>query len=187
MKKITSIFIIFSMLFNICANDFINEKLDRQDELLNSLELEMNAITNLVISLQSDNSNLITYSDSLEKKIEICNKRIDEMQETIESTRTALISNKEDTGEVISILGDMQTALDKYKMILAEMERKAKRTDKFIQIAIPVLSLPMVANGVYLYINGDEDYGKMCIIEGAVIFIGAEVLWNSGKFILKIW
>ena len=187
MKKFISVFLIFYMLFNLCANDFINEKLDRQDELLNSLELEMNTLRNLVISLQTDNSNLITYSDSLEKRIELCNQKITEMQETIESTREALMSNKEDTGEIIGILGDMQNALDRYKMYLAELERKAKRTDKFIQIAIPVLSLPMVANGVYLYINGDEDYGRICIIEGAVLFVGAEVLWNSGKFILKIW
>ena len=188
MKKIVSFIILFNFIFTfVFADTFINNKLDEQDQLLDDLELEMNNIKNLVTSLQSDNADLLTYSESLEKRIGTCNQKIDEMQETISSMRTALISNKEDTHAVISILGDMQEELDKYKIYINEIERKAKRTNLFVQILIPTLSIPMIANGAYLYANGNESYGKICMTSGVVMLLGAEVVWNGGKFVLKIW
>ena len=188
MKKFTSIILLISFTINfVFADAFINSKLDEQDELLDELELEMNNIRNLVASLKLDNENLTIYSESLEKRIETCNQKIDEMQETITSMRKALISNKEDTHEVISILGDMQEELDRYKIYLNEIEKKAKHADLFVQILIPTLSVPMIANGIYLYANGNENYGKVCMYSGAIMFVGAELVWNGGKFILKIW
>ena len=76
---------------------------------------------------------------------------------------------------------------DKYKIYINEVEKKAKRTDTFVQILIPTLSVPMIANGIYLYANGNESYGKLCIGSGVVMLVGAELVWNGGKFILKIW
>ena len=188
MKKFISVIILICFTFTfIFADAFINSKLDEQDELLDELELEMNNIRNLVASLKLDNENLTIYSESLEKRIETCNRKIDEMQETIISMRKALISNKEDTHNAISILGDMQEELDNYKIYLNEIEKKAKRADSFVQILIPTLSIPMIANGIYLYANGNENYGKVCMYGGAIMFVGAELVWNGGKFILKIW
>lgn len=188
MKKIICMITLFCFIFTfIFPNNFINEKLDEQDNILNALEDEMNSIRLLVSSLQDENKDLITYSQSLENRVDICNKKIDEMQETIESMRKALLSNKEDTNEVISILGDMQQELDNYKIYLSQVEKKLKRTDVFVQIIIPTLSLPMIANGTYLYFNGKEQYGKICIISGVSLFIGVELVWNGGKFIFKIW
>ena len=188
MKKFISVIILICFTFTfVFADTFINSKLDEQDELLDELELEMNNIKNLVESLKLDNANLTLYSESLEKRIETCNQKIDEMQETIDSMRKALISNKEDTHEVISILGNMQEELDRYKIYLNEIEKKAKRADLFVQVLIPTLSVPMIANGIYLYANGNENYGKVCMYGGAIIFVGAEFVWNGGKFVLKIW
>ena len=188
MKKLISIIFLLSFTFTfVFADTFMNEKLDEQDNILNSLETEINNIRFLVSSLQNDNSNLILYSESLEKRIETCNEKINEMQETISSMRKALESNKEDTSEVISILGDMQEELDKYKMYIFEIEKKLKRADLFVQIAIPILSTPMIANGFYFYRIGNEKYGKTCMIIGTSLFIGAELVWNGGKIIFKIW
>ena len=188
MKKIISAIVLICFTFTfVFADAFINSKLDEQDALLDDLELEMNNIKNLVESLKLDNTNLTTYSESLEKRIATCYQKIDEMQETIDSMRKALISNKEDTHEVISILGDMQEELDRYKIYLNEIEKKAKRANLFVQILIPTLSVPMIANGIYLYANGDENYGKVCMYGGAIMFVGAELVWNGGKFVLKIW
>lgn len=188
MKKFISIILLISFTFTfVFADTFVNSKLDEQDKLLDDLELEMNNIKLLVTSLQSDNTNLITYSESLEKRIESCNQKIYDMQETIVSMKKALTSNKEDTHEVISILGEMQEELNKYKIYINEVEKKAKRTDTFVQILIPTLSVPMIANGIYLYANGNESYGKLCIGSGVIMLVGAELVWNGGKFILKIW
>ena len=188
MKKIIALLILMIFCSFIFANSFINTKLDEQWDLLNDLELEMNNIRMMISSLQKDNLNLTIYSESLEKRIEVCNVKITEMQETIESMRKALLSNKEDTHEVINILGDMVEELDDYKTRLSEMELKIKRTNTFVQILIPTLSVPMIMNGVYLYINGnDKDYAKFCMSGGTVVLIGAELIWNGGKFILKLW
>ena len=188
MKKLISVIILFSFMFTfVFSNNFINEKLDEQDDILNSLEDEMNNIRFLISSLQDENKDLITYSQSLENRVNVCNEKIDEMQKTIESMRKALLSNKEDTNEVISILGDMQEELDKYKIYIFEIEKKLKRADLFIQIAIPILSTPMIANGFYFYRIGNEKYGKTCMIIGTSLFIGAELVWNGGKIIFKIW
>ena len=69
MKKFTVIFIL--LMFTSCtfANAFINEKLNEQDDILDSLENEMTNIKLLVSSLQDDNCNLILYSESLEKRV----------------------------------------------------------------------------------------------------------------------
>ena len=188
MKKFISTIILICFTFTfIFADTFINSKLDEQDKLLDDLEVEMNNIKLLVTSLQSDNANLVTYSESLEKRIETCNQKIYDMQETIISMKKALISNKEDTHEVISILGEMQEELNNYKTYINELEKKAKCTDTFVQILIPTLSVPMIVNGIYLYANGNENYGKLCIGSGVVMLVGAELVWNGGKFILKIW
>lgn len=188
MKRLISIIILFSFFITfIFGNSYLNTKLDEQDKLLDDLELEMNNIKLLIASLQSDNVNLVTYSESLELRIETCNQKINEMQETIDSMKKALISNKEDTSEVISILGEMQTELDNYKIYLNEMKKKAKRTDSFVQILIPTLSAPMIVNGIYLYANNNENYGKICIGTGIIMFATTELIWQGGKFILKIW
>lgn len=187
MKKIIALFVLIIFCSFVFSNSYINTKLDEQWDLLNDLELEINNIKILVSSLQNDNLNLTLYSESLEKRIEICNTKITEMQETIDSMRKALISNKEDTHEVINILGDMQEELDNYKKYINEIEKKAKRTDLFVQILIPTLSVPMIANGIYLYANGNENYGKVCMYSGIIVLVGAELIWNGGKFVLKIW
>lgn len=188
MKKFISTIILICFTFTfVFADAFINSKLDEQDALLDELELEMNNIKNLVESLKLDNVNLTLYSESLEKRIATCNQKINKMQERIDSMRKALSSNKEDTSMVICILGNMQEELNKYKTYISEFEKKAKRTNLFVQILIPTLSVPMIANGIYLYANGNESYGKVCVYGGAIILVGAEVVWNGGKFILRIW
>ena len=188
MKKLISVIILICFTFTfVFADTFINSKLDEQDKLLDDLELEMNNIRNLVTSLQSDNTNLVIYSESLEKRIETCNQKIYDMEETIVSMRKALTSNKDDTHEILFILGDMQEELDNYKKYINEIEKKAKCADLFVQILIPTLSVPMIANGIYLYANGNETYGKVCMYGGAIMLVGAELVWNGGKFVLKIW
>lgn len=177
------LFLILSSVLS--ANTFINDKLDEQDSLLNDLESEMNSIRLLITELQTENSSILNYSKSLENKIEVCDDKIIKMNDTIDSMRKALTSNKEDTHEIINILGDMQTEIDNYKLYVSNIKKTMKRNDIIVQILIPTLSLPMVANGVYLYLNDYENYGKLCIEGGCILFVGAELIWNGHKLIFK--
>jgi hypothetical protein len=178
------LFFVFSFGY---SNAYISEKLNEQDEILDSIENEMNSIKLLVLSLQNENKDLTVHSESLEKRIKVCNEKIDELQDIISVTKTALESNKEDVSEIIKILGDMQEELNNYKFYIVQMENKIKRTNVFVQILIPVISTPIIANGIYLYCNGNESYGKLCMIGGASILICAELVWNGGKFIFNLW
>ena len=187
MKKIytfLTIFILFSFAY---SEGYVNSKLDEQDELLNSLELEMNNVRSTINELSKANKNLTTYTISLEKTIEICNKKIEDLQKNIITMKNALNSNKEDTSTILNILGDMQLELDNYKAYVNGLEQKIKRTNVLVQVMIPTLSLPIIANGVYMCANGNETYGKVCLYGGIALFISAEVVWNGGKFIFKLW
>ena len=184
-------FIIFliCLIFSILAfsNEYINGKLNEQDELLNSLEKEMNGLRMTVSSLKDDNEAIILHSNSMQKQLDSCNETIAKMEIVIADTRKALISNKEDTSEILSILGDMQTEINNYKICISELERKNKFANTFAQIAIPALSLPMVINGAYLMATGNENYGRVCLIGGVALFVGAEIAWNGGRFLFRFW
>ena len=107
--------------------------------------------------------------------------KISSLKEINEELHVALNSNKEDTHEVISILGDMTEEITK-------MNKQKEFTNKFVQIAIPTTTLPLIVSGAYLYFVTDEkDLGKTLSVCGGALLIGGEIIWNGGKFIFKIW
>jgi hypothetical protein len=94
---------------------------------------------------------------------------------------TDLNSNKEDTHEVINILGNMTEEISK-------INKQKELADKFIRLVIPTTTLPLIASGAYLYFGTDEKtLGKTLMYCGGGLLIGGELIWNGGKFILKIW
>ena len=189
-KKLISVFVLFSFISTFVFSNtvsLINAKLDEQDNLLDSLEFEMTNMRLLILSLQDDRTNMTTYTSSLERRIKVCNEKINRMQSTIDSMRTALLSNKEDTHEVIEILGQMQEELDRYKKYVSDLEKRLNRTNVVVQTMIPCLTLPLFATGSYLYFTDEKEMGKICMSSSACLFIGAELAWNGGKFIFKLW
>ena len=109
------------------------------------------------------------------------NAEISSLKNINDELHIALTSNKEDTHEVISILGNMNEEISK-------INEQKKLANKFIQIAIPTTTLPLIVSGAYLYFATDEkDLGKTLSICGGALLIGGEIIWNGGKFILKIW
>ena len=187
MKKfiIFLICLIFSTL--TFSNEYIDGKLNEQDKLLDSLESQMNDLKMTVSLLKYDNETITLHANSMQKQLDSCNETISKMETVIADTKKALMSNKEDTSEILLILGDMQTEINNYKIYISELERKNKFANTFAQIAIPALSLPMVINGVYLMATGNETYGKVCLVGGIVMFAGAELIWNGGKFLFRFW
>ena len=181
MKKFL-IFIISTVLFiNVYADDFVNQKLNEQDELIDNIELQITNMTNLISSLKLDNLNMGEYIDELEKSNTNMSNEISTLKDTNKDLHTALNSNKEDTHEVISILGDMSEEI-------AKINKQKKFTNKFVQIAIPTTTVPLIVSGVYLYFATDEkDLGKVLMYCGGGLLIGGEIIWNGGKFVLKIW
>ena len=181
MKKIL-MFILFAVLFvNVYADDFVNQKLNEQDELIDDIELQIANMNQTISSLKLDNLDLTEHIDELEKSNIKMNNKISSLKEINEELHVALNSNKEDTHEVISILGDMTEEINK-------MNKQKEFTNKFVQIAIPTATLPLIVSGAYLYFVTDEkDLGKTLSICGGALLISGGIIWNGGKFILKIW
>ena len=174
--------IIFTLcLFgNFYADDFVNQKLNEQNELIDNIEFEIMNMENIISSLKLDNTNLTEYTTKLENGNKVMSEEITSLKENNKELHVALDSNKEDTHEVINSLGNMTEEITK-------AEKQKELTNKFVQIAIPTMALPLVASGAYMYFATDEkDLGKLMMMCGGGLFIGAEITWNGGKFI-KIW
>ena len=179
MKKLMIIFTL-CLFGNFYADDFVNQKLNEQNELIDNIEFEIMNMENIISSLKLDNTNLTEYTTKLENGNKVMSEEITSLKENNKELHVALDSNKEDTHEVINILGNMTEEITK-------AEKQKELTNKFVQIAIPTMALPLVASGAYMYFATDEkDLGKLMMMCGGGLFIGAEITWNGGKFI-KIW
>lgn len=181
MKKflIFATFILLSV--KVYCDDFVNQKLNEQDELIDNIEAQIINMAQMISLLKLDNNNLNEHVIELEINKNKMTQEILSLKNVNKELHTALNSNKEDTSEVISILGNMSEEISK-------INKQKELTNKFIQIAIPTTTLPLIASGAYLYFATDEkDLGKLMMMCGGGLFIGGELVWNGGKFIFKIW
>ena len=181
MKK----FLIFTTFILLSAkvycDDFVNQKLNEQDELIDNIEAQIINMAQTISLLKLDNNDLNEHVIKLEINKNKMTQEISSLKNVNKELHTALNSNKEDTHEVINILGDMSEEISK-------INKQKELTNKFIQIAIPTITLPLITSGAYLYFATDEkDLGKLMMMCGGGLLIGGELVWNGGKFILKIW
>ena len=181
MKKILMFILSIVLFVNVYADDFVNQKLNEQDELIDDIELQVANMNQTISSLKLDNLDLTEHIDELEKSNIKMNNKITSLKEINEELHVALDSNKEDTYEVINILGNMYEEISK-------MNKQKEFINKFVQIAIPTTTIPLIISGVYLYFGTDEKtLGKTLMCCGGGLLIGCELVWNGGKFIFKIW
>lgn len=181
MKKflIFATFILLSV--KVYCDDFVNQKLNEQDELIDNIEAQIINMTQTISLLKLDNNDLNEHVTELEINKNKMTQEISSLKNVNKELHTALNSNKEDTHEVISILGDMTEEISK-------INKQKELTNKFIQIAIPTTTLPLITSGAYLYFATDEkDLGKLMMMCGGGLLISGELVWNGGKFIFKIW
>ena len=179
-KKLIIMMFVSFIFLNIYSQSSINEKLDEQDDLIQSLENEMHNVRIMVNYLQQNN-------DELNGIIDKCNLKINELMENIESMKKALISNKEDTSEVIDKLTNAYNELEHYKSELMLMKKKNRNANIFVQSAIPLVTLPVICYGAYDYYHDKNEKGKTTMIIGISGLLGGELIWNCGKFIFKLW
>jgi septal ring factor EnvC (AmiA/AmiB activator) len=180
MKKIF-LFLCVLSLCDVFAEDIINQKLDRQSELINDIETQISEMNQTITSLKFDKLNMENNIIRLENSNQNMSEKIEFLKSNNDELHSALISNKEDTSEVINVLGGMSEDL-------MRVNQQRKLADKFIQFSIPITTIPLIVGGAYLYFATDEkDLGKVLMISGGVLLVGCELVWNGGKFVLKIW
>lgn len=181
MKKFLIFATIILLSTKVYCDDFVNQKLNEQDELIDDIELQITNMTNLISLLKLDNLDISEHADELEKSNKNMANEISSLKNINNELHVALTSNKEDTHEVINILGDMNEEISK-------ISKQKELADKFIRLVIPTTTIPLIASGTYLYFTTDEKtLGKTLMYCGGGLLIGGELIWNGGKFILKIW
>ena len=181
MKKFLICFIVLVLSTKMYCDNFVNQKLNEQDELIENIETQILNMTQIISSLKLDNLDMSGHIEELENSNNKMGAEISSLKNINDELHIALTSNKEDTHEVISILGDMTEEISK-------INEQKKLANKFVQIAIPTTTIPLIASGLYMYFATDEkDLGKVLSICGGALLIGGEIIWNGGKFILKIW
>ena len=80
MKKIL-MFILSTVLFvNVYADDFVNQKLNEQDELIDDIELQIVNMNQTISSLKLDNLDLTEHIDELEKSNIKMNNKISSLK-----------------------------------------------------------------------------------------------------------
>lgn len=189
MKKLIAIIILFCFIPLYCFPQELNiiDVVNEQDDLLTQLENEFASLNMMINMLKDDNAHLKLDNEELQKYIDLCNEKIKQLLFNIEDMKKALNSNKEDTSVVITILGDMQEELEKHQEYINSIQHKLDLSYKVTNIIIPLTCLPIAIDGIYNYSQGNIKNGNNLMIAFGITLISAELVWNGGHLILKLW
>ncbi len=121
------------------------------------------------------------------------NSLLQTLNERLESNKKALLSNKDDTSNLIVVISEMQAEIDlaaKQAKSLAELvdyyKSSAKNSNRFCNICIPVTCSIPIAIGAIELINGNTS-GLNYIKAGAAALFSIELIYQGGHFLVKAW
>ena len=177
-NKIIFILMILPIIYGY-SDDFINQEFDKQNEIIDKIEFQILDMNETIKALKSDNIKGDLYITELEKGFNKINEGLLMLKENNESFSN--LTNNINVSEIIS-------AVDRVIEDVDRMNNQKKLVDKFVQVLIPVSSVPIIIGGIYIHETTDKKLlGKSMIIYGSGLLISGEFLWNSGKMIFKIW
>ena len=68
---------------NFYADDFVNQKLNEQNKLIDNIEFEIINMENIISSLKLDNTNLTEYTTKLENGNKVMSEELTSLKENI--------------------------------------------------------------------------------------------------------
>lgn len=187
MKKLIIVFFIALFPNLLFSNAYIDSTLDEQNKLLEDIKNDFISISLSAETLKNENNNLTLEKANLMKLCEQSEIKINKLEENIISLKSALSSNKEDESVILYELGNMFEELENYKEYIASVKRKLRNVSVFVNIAIPLCTIPIACNGIYNIAKGDELVGKINLYTSLGLFVGLECVYQGGKFIFKVW
>lgn len=108
------------------------------------------------------------------------------MKVNLENYKAALLSNKEDTGAVIVVLGELQEQVEKLEKRLDLVEQKRYNGYIFNTISGSVLGITlMVVGGVEIGLGNDR--GLDIVKLGGITFGSIELVYQCGYWLFKWW
>ncbi len=188
-KKLILIFAIFIFSFPLFSQSKseIENILKQNEEIYQHLEEDLNSIKLLVDVLKSNNENVDLNVNSIKDISNTAIDKINKLNTNIEIIKKALISNNDDMGVIIGELGDMTEELNEYKRYVNSLKTRMTRNEILINTIIPITTLPLVGFGIYDITNNNSTRGKVELYSGIGLFVGAELIYNGGHFIFKLW
>jgi homoserine dehydrogenase len=115
-----------------------------------------------------------------QKAIECSNDSVGAAIEEFKSVR----EENERLQAQMAILKKQTESLTEY---YAKLEKRSKNTNTFINIAIPVMGAIPVTMGLIEMGNGNTDRGWNYVLTGIAITVSAEIVYQGGKWVLKVF
>ena len=188
-KKLFVLSLITLLSFNLFSQTKgeVISALNQNEIIYKQLEEDLQSIQSLVDLLKSKNSNVQLNANSIKSISDNAIIRINNLENNIELFKGALISNNEDLGVVIEELGTLSKELSDYKSYVDSLKLRVTRSEIIVNTVIPLTSLPLIGFGVYDVLNDNTIRGSAELYGGLGLFICAELIYNGGHFILKLW
>lgn len=190
MNKKWIISVIFILLsFNLFSQNKEEIKLilNQNEQIYKNLEDDFKSIQMLVDVLKFNDSEIKVNANSIQDISNTAIIKINKLETNVEFLRKALISNNEDVGVIIDELGEMSNSLNEYKKYVNSIRLRMTRNEVLINTLIPITTLPLIGFGLYDMLNDQYTIGKIEVYSGLALFVGTEIIYNGGHFILKLW
>ena len=101
--------------------------------------------------------------------------------------KTALISNRDDTGTIAKELGEIVERVRGLEEKIEYYKKRLKRATIVENITIPLPGLSLMTVGIIEIANGNNSRGIKYIEAGAITLGVMEVVYQGGKWVFKLW
>ena len=138
--------------------------------------------------LQSQNLN------SLNRLSQICNDLLTLTQKAIECSNDSVgaaieefRSVREENERLQTQMESLKKRIDSLTEYYAGLEKRAKNTNTFINIAIPVIGAIPVTMGLIEMGNGNTDRGWNYVLTGLAVTVSVELVYHGGKWVFRVF
>lgn len=125
-------------------------------------------------------------SRSLEEDLVNTRLELESSKASLRALKEALLSNKDDTGVAIAEIGRLSEQIKSLDELVNYYQRRAKGSAVIVNVLIPAATVPMMVSGAVLAAT-NNDLGKPILYTGIGLFLGCELVYNSGRFIFRWW
>lgn len=177
------------------SQEYLEMKLSEKLKVLLDSEKVTKRLTEQYLTQQNELSKLqLQNLNSLSRLSQIYNelsiltqKAIQASNEYVDAAIDELNIALEENERLQSQAAILNKQIDAMNEYYAGMEKRSKNTNIFVNIAIPVIgSIPTVI-GLIEMGNGNTDRGWNYVITGLSITLSAELIYQGGKWIFKVF
>ena len=96
-------------------------------------------------------------------------------------------SVREENERLQTQMESLKKRIDSLTEYYAGLEKRAKNTNTFINIAIPVIGAIPVTMGLIEMGNGNTDRGWNYVLTGLAVTVSVELVYHGGKWVFRVF